>query len=167
MKSVKEIKLVFENTDSIKLDPRFFGEFEITNTRREVCRISNNCIATRNIAYRVKFELFREANQKHYQLGLESEETTLFDRIASGYDITSIEITHEDGTTEIYYTDYDDVDGINYNQHSYISKTGDLFVVIMSGVKLFDLFIKSECNSKKHQDELRKSILGWCADTDN
>lgn len=158
MEWVKEIELVFENTDSIKLDPKFFGVFQIKNISKNISRIGSNCIAKYDTAHYVAFELFREANKPHYEFGMDSCETTVFERIADAQDITSIEITYQDDTKDIFYVDFNG-EYTNSNQDSYISKTGDLFVTIIKDKEVFEVFKKRKCDSKKCQDRWRSMLM--------
>lgn len=161
MKDIKSIEFVFENCEAFEVEAKYFAGFQLEDIRTSIARIACNAISKFQTAYSVVIELFKEANVQYDGFG---ERAYKFNRIVEHHDITSLVIHYSDDTTESYFVDYDEggKDGLgapNINQKTYISKLGNLYIVIENGKKIFDFFDKDEINDDDNMDFMKSMIL--------
>lgn len=152
MSEVKSISLILENCEVLTFDRKYIGEFCVDGITSDIFRIACNSIRKRQRCEKLLLSLRRDADQKYDCFGLPSDATT-FKRIDSCPDITSIEITYEDGSMERYCVPWHEGDEYsNRYQHSYISKMGDLYLYIGREGDIFDAFHKADVDSPAIDD---------------
>ena len=149
MKSIKSVEFVFENVECFSIDAKYFGVMDIGDFERRIERVASNCIADHTIAHKILFEIFAEADGKYDSYG---EDHMKFKRILDCDDITHIEITYDDDTTDSILVDYDEgmdagaLGANNINQTSMLSDLGNLYICIWPGHRVKAEFPPREIN---------------------
>ena len=157
MDNVMEIELVFENTDSVRIDTNNIGWFMISDVSEEVRRIAVNAITRYLAAKEVAFEIFSEADKPFFDFGDDSSDgTTIFKRILVN-DITSIIVLFNDGTKAEYFPKYSG-DEVNKLQISKISSLGNLYVTINADME--EIFPEEEIENKKEMAFKKRMYMG-------
>lgn len=165
--NIKKIILEFENCDSVEIPGRYLGIFRMKGIKTSIGRMACNFIGKHTIANHVFMEIFSEANKMYKPFG-QFENMKIFDRITSN-DITHITLIYdgenvaEDGEQEIYVVPYDEGknEGIlgapNIFQKVYLSKLGNLYMVISPKIKLKHVFPKKLVDNEEWIN-MRKSL---------
>lgn len=163
---LKYIEFTFENCDSLTIDGKYIGEFLVNNLHKVIRRTASNSIDELNVAKTVVMEISKDANVERYQFGqtdYEDFKQTVFDRLKE-YDITQISFVleateDEDSKTPIisyhysYFVDWVGGDQcINRAQSSYISKCGNLYLVIEENAGVEDYFNIDEIDDQEIMD---------------
>ena len=139
MNSVKKIELVLENCEVIDVT-NATGDFFIDDVHIEVSRIASNCIAKLLKTKEFFIQLYKFGEFKFIGFG----DTDPITRLKDYKDITSIELTYDDGLVESYYVDYDEgenegaLGADNINQKTY--ETENSLFILVSANKTFDDF---------------------------
>lgn len=163
---LKYIEFVFENCDSIKIEGKYIGVFLVDNLETSIKRIACNSIDKIDVANTVVIEIHKDANKERYefdQTHIEDFKQMTFDRFKEYGDITSIQFELEedyvdegqipcvehynycvDWTGESEYT--------NEAQKTYVSKEGNLYIVIADGKKIDDFFDLEEIDDEECMD---------------
>ena len=158
---LKEITFVLENCDLITIDGKYIGDFIVEDIHTAIRRIACNSIVKMEIANVVAIEIHKDANKERYEFGVAERPQMTFDRLSAYSDITEIEFVLFDDCTNDgvashverynYYVPWDSLDDqINKDQKNYISKDGNLYIVIAESKGIEDYFDKdviddSEC----------------------
>jgi len=163
---LKSIEFILENCDSIVVDGKYIGYFDVSDIKSSISRIACNSIARMDVANTVVIETHNDANKKRHLFECdEFEEESTFDRLCAG-DVTRImfdlidefppvdsreqKIEHYD-----YYVDWvgcNDDDSENKAQTTYVSDLGNLYLVISKEKSVEDFFNKEEINDKDYVD---------------
>lgn len=130
MPEVTKIALGMENCEVWEFDRKDIGDLDCVGIRRSVSRIGCNCITDYTECDEFFLELFSSANvpkETPFHDGPKSP----FERITEYADITSVEITYDNGTSEPIWVPTD----CDYNvpattQTCYLSKCGSLYIRI-------------------------------------
>lgn len=138
MRLVKSIDLVFENCEVISFDLKVLGAFLIDDIHPNIRNLGCNAIGKMLCADTVVLEIFKEGNAEYHPF---QESTHKFDRILNSKDITQITVKYQDGE-EDYWVQYKGVYSNEY-QKNYLSKQGNLYIVIGKGKKLHQFFDKN------------------------
>ena len=144
MRGIKSVEFVFENVTSLTIDAKYFDDIEIGEFERHVCRVASNSVSSYTVAKKMLFSIFAEADGDFFCYG--QNEGKKFERILAWDDITSIEITYDDGEVETIYTDYDEwlyegqLGANNVNQTSMLSELGNLYICIWAGHRVKEVF---------------------------
>ena len=140
---VKSICLVFENCESVTFT-KGLGVFHIGKLETSIDRVAINAIQKVTVAHEIYIQLFKQCE---FKACIYDNETTPFTRINRWQDITSVEITYADNTTEQYLVNYVEPENQagmlgapNVNQKTCISKAGHLYIVIDANKSLEDVF---------------------------
>lgn len=163
---LKYIELVFENVDSIKIEGKYIGDFLVADLETSIKRIACNSIDKIDVANTVAIEIHKDANKERYQFDqthTEDFKQMSFDRIKNCDDITSIQFELEEDYVEEgqvscvehydYYVNWTgDSEYVNEAQKTYLSKDGNLYIVIADGKKLDDFFDLEEIEDKEYMD---------------
>jgi hypothetical protein len=162
MKDIKSIEFIFENCECFTIDAKYFGVFEMSDIQTKIGRIAVNSIAKFTCANHVAMEIFSEADDKYNFYN--EEMASKLERIRKHSDITSICLTYDDETEEIYYVNYkDETEGElgtpNVYQKTYLSKSGNLYLVISENNNIEDVFDMTELNDKTTMNLNKKMIL--------
>lgn len=158
---LKEITFVLENCDLITIDGKYIGDFIIEDIHTDIRRIACNSINKMEIANVFAIEIHKDANKERYEFGVAGQPQMTFDRLSAYSDITEIEFVLIDDYTDdgeivysekynyyVYWNSTDDQ--TNKAQKDYISKDGNLYIVIAESKGIEDYFDKdviddSEC----------------------
>ena len=154
MTDVKSIEFGFENCECFTIDAKYFGTLELMDFQTQIRRNACNSISKTNFVNTVAMEIFSEGNGDYHPFGIENEAMKFFDRLQEYNDIVDLTITYSDDTVESYYVDYDEgeddsLGAPNINQHSYMNKFGDLYIVISKDKNIFDFFDEEMINDEK------------------
>ena len=164
MKDVKMIEFVFENCECFEVEAKYLGGVQFEDIRKSIARLASNAINKFETAYSVVLEIFSEGNVEYHPFHNENmEKTTMFDRLQCN-DITQFIIHYDDDTNETYFVDYDEGDdnrlgAPNLNQKTYLSKIGNLYIVIEKDKQICDFFDKDEIDNPDHVNFLKSMIL--------
>lgn len=143
MAEVKSIELVFENCEMMRFDRSDIGEFCVHNIFTDVARIASNSIRKYQSCESLILELRKDANQPHDFWGIPDDEpTNKFNRIMLCPDITQIDITYDDGSTENIILPWEDAseNGCNSTLQTHcLTECGDLWIKIGNGETAQDM----------------------------
>lgn len=165
----KQINLVLENCDVISIPGNTIGNFELSNIQRYIKRVAVNSILDYNVANKVILEICSEANTNYQEFNQEDDQFThsKFDRLINYKDITAIELEYKDGTKSEFYVDYDcetDFED-NKNEKVYLSKLGNLYIVIEKDKTIEDYFDINELNDSQkilfHKNMLNIGVIEY------
>lgn len=161
MDNVKSIGFGFENCEYFNIDAKYFGILELTDFRIHIQRIACNAILKMNCVDTVVMEIFSEGDNKYSSYG---EDVTKFKRLNMYNDITSITVVYDDNSEEDYYVNYKDevesqLGSPNVYQTTYMSKLGNIYIVISKDKGIFDYFNEEEINDKESIEFSKLMIL--------
>lgn len=146
---LQNLEFIFENCDVIKFSGRYIGDFIVSDIVTSIERVAANCIKEMNTAKTIAIEISKDANIPRYafdQSQIEEYKQMTFDRFKEYSDITAIEFDLYDERSDErrhyhYYTDWcGDSDYENTAQSVYISKPGNLYLVIKNETNVLDFF---------------------------
>lgn len=160
------IEFVFENCDSIKIEGKYIGDFLVDNLTTSIKRIACNSIEKMDVANTVAIEIHKDANKERYQFGqsnIEYFKEMTFDRLKSYEDITSIQFELEEDYVEEgqsprreyhdYYVSWTgDNEYVNEDQKTYLSKSGNLYIVIADKKNIEDFFYLEDIEDEEYVD---------------
>lgn len=154
---LKNITFTFENCDMITIDGKYIGNFLVDEIKTSIQRVACNAIMKMDIAKVIAIEIHKDANKERCALGCDNWKQMTFDRFLEYDDITSIELTLDDGdgncTDYDYYVDWvGDSDMENEAQHSYVSKDNNLYIVISDGKNVEDYFDFEMIDDSEYMD---------------
>lgn len=162
---LKYIEFIFENCDSIIIDGKYIGDFLVDDLNTSIHRTACNSIDKMDVARIIAVEIHKDANRERYQFGhlSPSFKQIMFDRFTNWADITEVQFELEedyiqDGelAKQEYYQFYvdwiGDRDEINDSQKTYISKSGNLYVVIADGKKIEDFYDLDDIEDDEYID---------------
>lgn len=163
---LKYIEFVLENCDRIKIEGKYIGDFLIDNLKISIKRIACNSIDKIDVANTIAIEIHKDANKERYQFAqdhIENFKQMTFDRFKAYDDITSIQFELEENYVEEgqvpcrefynYYVDWTgDSEYTNEAQKTYLSKEGNLYIVIANGAGIEDFFDLEEIEDKDYTD---------------
>lgn len=144
-----DITFIFENCDCITINGCYVGDFVIDDIKTSIERIASNSIEEMITAHTIAIEIARDANKLRYQFDQEQFEDykqMTFDRFKEYSDITAIEFDlFDENTNELkhfyYYVDWcGNSDYENSAQSAYVSKQGNLYLVIKDGMNVLNMF---------------------------
>lgn len=160
---LKYITFIFENCDSITIDGKYVGDFIVDDIQTSIQRIASNAINKIDTANIFAIEIHKDANKERYQhdqIQIENFKQMTFDRFTSWQDVTSIEFELEDSYEEEERLEHYDYclnwfgDDKNLNQKVYISKCGNLYLVVADSTskKFCDFFDGEMIDDKEYMD---------------
>lgn len=164
---LKYIEFTFENCDSIKIAGKYVGYFLVDNLKTYFKRLASNWIDRVDVAEILVIEIHKDANKERYKFDqdqIKDFKQMTFDRFTSYNDITGIKFELEDdGDVEngvlpsCNCYDYSinwtgDSEYANDSQKSYISKDGNLYIVIDENGKIEDYFDLETINDSECMD---------------
>lgn len=163
MENIKYITIEFENCECITFPITVFGECHLSNISTSIDRVAMNTIHKSVFAPEIALEIFfPEAESEYIASEFFSEKYTVLQRLTSYRDITHITLTYQDDSKETFAVDYEDeVEGQlgsdNKNQKNYISKCGNLYIIIAANKGIKDFFNMGLINNKENM-ELKKDL---------
>lgn len=146
---LQNLEFIFENCDVIKFSGKYIGEFVVADIVTSIQRIAANSIQEMKTAKTIAIEISKDANIPRYafdQSQIEEYKQMKFDRLKAYSDITAIEFDLYDEASDErrhyhYYTDWcGDSDYENTAQSVYISKPGNLYLVIKNETNVLQFF---------------------------
>lgn len=160
---LKEITLILENCDAITIDGKYIGRFLVDDLHSYIGRTALNSFDKVDVADTIIIEIHKDANKERYQFDqtqYEDFKQMTFDRLLNYKDITGIEFTLvenyvQEGRKPVvedynYYVDWvGDSDYVNEAQVNYLSKDGNLYIVIAKDKKIEDFFELEEIDSSE------------------
>ena len=165
MALIKEIEFVFENCETCTVKENAIGDFEISGIETINRRVACNAIDKYQVAKHVKMELFHEGEFALHSFDEpECDSKKVIERIMKYNDITSVCVTFDNGSAEEYLVDYDtgedeeELGAANLNQHTYLSRLGNLYLVIDKDTFVEQCFDMVDINDEE-QMNLKKDLL--------
>ena len=135
----KKLTILFENCEALDFTIDEIKHISLKNFNRHYEFMSGSVASHEldlNVVSDVHITLKKSSNKEYNPFNCEKLKTTVFDRVSNFNDITSIELTKEDGISELFYVPYDEgnnvgvVGATNINQHSYMDGDGNLHIII-------------------------------------
>lgn len=122
MAEVTKIALTLENCEVLTFDRRDVGDFWCKNIHETTSRIASNSIRKHKLCDELFLELHNTANEPRQ---------SPFERLCAYGDITWVEITYDDGTTDDCAVPWNDIGHeVNGYQSTYLSVPGNLYIYI-------------------------------------
>lgn len=146
MKKVKEVVLVLENCEYIKIPTKHLANIIIEGIDISVTRNAINNVAKLQTANSIYFDIINPETIKTLGLFNEGDEEILScsKRLIQYADITSVEVVYNDNSKDEYFVDWDwDNEYLNSYQDTQIAKNGNLHVLINRKKRLKE-FLDSE-----------------------
>lgn len=164
--NIKKLELCFENCDSIIIDGQNIGNIQILDIEEKIFRSACNYISHIKTCKYFYVEFNHSANVIDYELGIPDKDNQykIFDRIIKYKDIVSIIVTLIDKKTNNesqidLYVDYQEkeefkniIGSSNINQSVYISKLGDLYLLITKDKDIFNVIDKDKVDNKTYMN---------------
>ena len=156
MAEVTKIALGMENCEVWEFDRKDIGDLDCVGIRRSVSRIGCNCITDYTECDEFFLELFSSANVPQ-ETPFHDGPKSPFERIAEYADITSVEITYDNGTSEHIWVPTD----CDYNvpattQTCYLSKCGNLYIRISEKGNVMERIDLDEVDDPEYTDFKRE-----------
>lgn len=163
---IKYIEFIFENCDSIKIEGKYIGYFLVDDLKTSIKRIAINSIKKMDSANIVAIEIHKDTNKERCAFGqnhFEDFKEMTFDRFKKYGDITSIQFELEEDYVEEgrsprreYYDYYvswtGDNEYVNEAQKTYLSKSGNLYIVIADKKNIEDFFCLEDIEDEEYMD---------------
>lgn len=146
MTKVKEIELVLENCEYIKIPTEHLANIIIEDIDISVRRTAINSIDKQMSANSIYLDIIKPETIKSLGLfdGEDEESLSCSKRLIQHADITSVEVAYDDNSKEEYFVDWDwDNECLNSYQDTQLAKNGNLHVLINRKNKLKD-FLDNE-----------------------
>lgn len=156
MAEVTKIALGMENCEVWEFDRKDIGDLDCVGIRRSVSRIGCNCITDYTECDEFFLELFSSANVPQ-ETPFYDDPTSPFDRITIYADITSVDITYDNGTSEHIWVPSD----CDYNvpattQTCYLSKCGNLYIRISEKGNVMERLDLAQVDNQEYMDFKRR-----------
>lgn len=167
MKDVSSITLVFENCERITIPRKYIGIIHIEDINVEIARVACNSIARITSADTIALEIFSEGNVEHKPFGISQSPTEMvFSRIDECHDITAVDVTYTDGSSESFWTNYEagSEDGLgapNIFEKTMVSALGNLYIVIAEGKDIWDFFDEGDINDTDGMKFIKDMLGVW------
>ncbi|WP_323705936.1 hypothetical protein P3U41_05915 [Mammaliicoccus sciuri] len=133
MTKVKEIVLVLENCEYIKIPTKYLANIIIEDIDISVRRNAINSIDKLQTANSIYLDIIKPETIKTLGLFDEDDEESLScsKRLIQHADITSVEVAYDDNSKEEYFVDWDwNNEYLNSYQDTKLAKNGNLQVLI-------------------------------------
>ena len=150
MARVIGLTLMFKNCESIDIPLKYVGHIFIGDIKTNIERITLDNISQRDVAKEFFIELFKEGDLPYDGL----YNCNIFERIVRYRDLYMLEIKYDDGKTQYITLAYQG-SGHNIYQDSWISRLGNLYLVI-SARKCVDDYINDKEANNFLEVEMRK-----------
>lgn len=112
---LKEINLILENTEEIRLEKENVGWMQISDVKTTLVKMEENSLCKIKQAGKIMIEILNDFNFNPLK-----KENSAYKRLTDFHDIVAVEIVLADEQTELYYIDYDEanngVDNINQEE---------------------------------------------------
>lgn len=151
MARVTSITLMFKNCESIELPLKYIGHIFIGDIKTNIERITLNNIEQRDVAKEFFIEIFKEGDLAYDGF----YNCNIFERIVRYRDLYMLEIKYDDETTQYITLAYQGTDH-NLYQNTWISRLGNLYLVVSARRQVDDYIVEREANNLL-EVEVRKS----------
>ena len=155
-----KITFILENCDSVTIDGKYIGSFNVEDIRTTISRVACNAIMKMECAHTFFVEIHKDADEKYFEFGQNDSrfEQEKFKRLLVD-DITAIEFDLVDQYAKEgeeprrehydYYVEWTgDNDYVNASSHSFISDLGHLYIFIGPEEKYSEFIDKDVLNDK-------------------
>ena len=165
---LKYITFGLENCDQITIEGKYVGDFVVQDIKTEIKRTACNAIDRIDSVDTFAVEIHKDVNKERYQFNqtdYEDWKQMTFDRLNQYHDITSIEFElYDDYATEtdnethctehyFYWVVWSgESDETNDAQSNYVSKDGNLYIVISKDKTVEDFYDKNEIDDSSAMD---------------
>lgn len=127
IKKLSKVEFGLENCEVISIDGEYIGNFSVRDMKNHINKHYNG------IMHMTTCDLFSIAINRNANAKLEAfddDERMIFERLSSG-DICSVDLIYDDESKDSFYVDWvGESDYKNEGQKTYVSKLGDLFIVV-------------------------------------
>ncbi len=156
MAEVKKIALTLENCEVWEFDRKDIGDFDCVGIRKSVSRIGSNCITDYTECDEFFLELFSSADVPQ-KTQFYDEPKSPFERLTEYADITAVEITYDNGTSEHIYVPFDgDFNVPGTSQTCYISKPGNLYIRISENGNVMEVLDLDQVDDPEYMEYKRE-----------
>lgn len=149
---IKQLKLIFENCETITIDRKYIGALDIDNIKKSISRNACNSISSNLSCDSFVISINRKLpieKLSSWTIGDVLEERNPLIRIQQYNDITGIEVIYENDTSEYIFIQWGgDSDYSNEYQKVYVNDFEDVFIVIDKDNDLDYYFDMEEINNK-------------------
>lgn len=169
MSRLKSITFVLESCERITISGKYVGWFLVDDIKTSFSRMATNWVGKQDVTKTFAIEIHKGANIERYPFDnmASAIKTTVFNRLTQYPDITHIgfvleeESLDSDGNEivreEEYYYSVEWVSteqrfDINKAQKNYISKCGNMYIVIAEDAEIGDYFDLEEINDQEAMD---------------
>jgi hypothetical protein len=151
---LESITFILENCDSITIDGRYIDSFHIEDARTSIFGFNGNNVRETETIHHFAVNICAGANVERYAFGLQRPEMgdeRVFNRLLEYDDITQVELNLvsnskcDNRKSEGVHYHYDlhwvgDDENNNAAQKSYLSKTGNLYILVDENRNIRDYF---------------------------
>lgn len=159
MTKVKEIELVLENCEYIKVPTKHLANLIIEDIDISIRRNAINSIDKLQTANSILIEIIKPETIKTLGLFNEDDEESLScsKRLIQHEDITSVEVIYDDGSKEEFFVDWNwDNEYINSYQDTQLANNGHLHVLINRKKSLKEYL--DDSSNEKNYDYVMKEV---------
>lgn len=157
-KEIKSIEFIFENCESLSIPKNCIGLLDIEGIHDVIRRMAMNSIAKYTRADEFAIEIYKEADEEYHPFGNIEDASSKLKRLTEFNDIASIEVAYEDGSTDTLFLPYSDDDSLgacNAYQKTYVSKLGNVYIVVSKEKDIDFYFNSKDINDKEVVDSTK------------
>lgn len=128
-KKIASVEFGLENCEVLSIEGKYIGNFSVQNLKSSIKKHYDS------ITHMTTCDLFaiaisKEANKDYFAFDIEEFKHNTFKRLSNG-DICSVDLIYDDGSKDEFYIDWvGESEYKNEAQDSYVSKLGDLYIVV-------------------------------------
>jgi len=141
---LKYVELILENCEVVKVDRKFIGDFHLGEINTTISRVASNSISKKVSCNEFIIQINRDMNKEEYNQCTFSQidqKTNPIKRLMKYQDITAVEITYKNDSSEIIYLKWHIEDEYNNRfQKSKLNNCGDLYIVISEDKEFGDVY---------------------------
>ncbi|ASA22672.1 hypothetical protein [Paenibacillus donghaensis] len=129
MKKITSVEFGLENCEVLIIEGKHIGNFQVRDLKNHITK------HYQSITHMTTCDLFsiaisKHANKDYFAFDIEEYKHNAFERLSNG-DICSVNLIYDDETKDEFYVDWvGDSEYVNEAQDSYLSKLGDLYIVV-------------------------------------
>lgn len=150
---LKYVDLILENCEVVKVDRKFIGDFHLGEINTSISRNASNSISKKVSCEEFIIQINRDMNKEEhnqYTFSQIDQKTNPIKRLMKFQDITAVEITYKDDSSEIIYIKWHLEDENNNRfQKSKLNNFGDLYIVISENQEFEDVYGDEFNNEEK------------------
>lgn len=110
---LKYVEIILENCEVLKVERKYIGNFYLGEIKTTISKTASNSISKNISCKEFIIQINREMNreeQSQYTFGRIDEKTNPIKRLMKYHDITAVEVTYKDDSSEIIYTNWHNED---------------------------------------------------------